>query len=108
MILNTEIKKKILLKKKKTGKKHPALYCPIESISTVLACCYILLSSSSEFCGHFKMKNRMKKYRNGTELRGEVSFSFIFSPGRKCVEKKLNGPQVMVSSYLADTEVYLV
>ena len=77
MILNTEIKKKILLKKKKKVKKHPALYCPIESISTVLACCYILLSSSSEFCGHFKMKNRMKKYRNGTELRGEVSFSFL-------------------------------
>lgn len=75
--------KKILL-----GKKHPALYCPIESISTVLACCYILLSSS-EFCGHFKMKNRMKKYRNGTEFRSEVSFPFIFSPERKCVEQKI-------------------
>ena len=31
----------------------------------------------------------MKKYRNGTELRGNAFFPFIFLPGRKCAEQKI-------------------
>lgn len=31
----------------------------------------------------------MKQYRNGTELRGNASLPFIFSPGRKFAEQKI-------------------
>lgn len=54
------------------------------------------------------MKDWVKKYRNGTELGDNASFPFIVLPERKCVEQKLNWPPVMVSSYLATTEIHLV
>lgn len=86
------------------------MYYSIISISTYSwhAAVFYLHNQDSYFFWHFW---KMIEWRNiELELKFGIMLPFpLFScQGGNVRNRKLNGPQVMVSSYLADTEVYLV
>jgi len=86
------------------------MYYSIKSISTYSwhAAIFYLHNQDSYFFWHFWKTIEWRNIEMELKFGIMLPFPLFSCQGGNVRNRKLNGPQVMVSSYLADTEVYLV
>lgn len=103
-----DIEHSLLLKLQNAIFKKEKMYCPIKSITTYSWYAAIFYLHNRVFWDIFKWRTEWRNTEKEVNLGIRLPFPLFSCQGGNVQNRKLNGPQVMVSSYLADTEVYLV